>query len=95
MEKVVIIGSGPAGMTAAIYAARANLSPVVISGMAPGGQLTQTSDVENFPGFEEAVDGTVLVETMRKQAERLGVRVLMDEVTTCDLSGDVKKISPK
>ncbi len=93
MEKIVIIGSGPAGMTAAIYAARANLAPVVITGMAPGGQLTQTSDVENFPGFEEPVDGTVLVETMRKQAERLGVRVLMDELTACDLSGDVKKLT--
>ncbi len=93
MEKVVIIGSGPAGMTAAIYAARANLSPVVVTGMTPGGQLTQTTDVENFPGFEDPIDGTTLVETMRKQAERLGVRVLMDEVTACDLSGKVKKIS--
>ncbi|MDD2598577.1 MAG: thioredoxin-disulfide reductase [Kiritimatiellae bacterium] len=93
MEKVVIIGSGPAGMTAAIYAARANLAPVVITGMTPGGQLTQTTDVENFPGFEEPVDGTLLVETMRKQAERLGVRVLMDELTACDLSGDVKKLT--
>ena len=93
MEKVVIIGSGPAGMTAAIYAARANLSPVVVTGMTPGGQLTQTTDVENFPGFEEPIDGNTLVETMRKQAERLGVRVLMDEVTGCDLSGDLKKIS--
>jgi len=93
MEKIVILGSGPAGMTAAIYAARANLSPVVITGMTPGGQLTQTSDIENFPGFENPVGGTDLVETMRKQAERLGVRVLMDEVTACDLSGDVKKLS--
>lgn len=93
MEKVVIIGSGPAGMTAAIYAARANLSPVVITGITPGGQLTQTTDVENFPGFEDPVDGTTLVETMRKQAERLGVRVLMDELTACDLSGDVKKLT--
>jgi len=93
MEKVVIVGSGPAGMTAAIYAARANLAPVVITGTAPGGQLTQTTDVENFPGFEEPVDGTLLVETMRKQAERLGVRVLMDELTACDLSGDVKRLT--
>ncbi|MFA7172132.1 MAG: thioredoxin-disulfide reductase [Kiritimatiellia bacterium] len=93
MEKVVIIGSGPAGMTAAIYAARANLAPVVITGMTPGGQLTQTTDVENFPGFEEPVDGNELVETMRKQAERLGVRVLTDELTACDLSGDVKKLT--
>ena len=93
MENVVIIGSGPAGLTAAIYAARANLSPVVIDGMQPGGQLTQTSDVENFPGFEQAVNGFELVNTMRKQAERFGVRFMMDEVTACDLSGEVKKVS--
>ncbi len=92
MENVVIIGSGPAGYTAAIYAARANLEPVLVSGMQPGGQLTQTTDVENYPGFENAIDGTVLVETMRKQAERLGVRIMMDEVSSCELSGDVKKI---
>lgn len=94
MENVVIIGSGPAGYTAAIYAARANLAPVLVSGMQPGGQLTQTTDVENYPGFESPVDGTLLVETMRKQAERLGVRVMMDEVASCELSGDVKKIKP-
>ncbi len=93
MENVVIIGSGPAGLTAAIYAARANLSPVVIDGMQPGGQLTQTSDVENFPGFEQAVDGAELVSTMRKQAERFGVRFMMDEVTGSDLSGKAKKVS--
>lgn len=93
MENVVIVGSGPAGLTAAIYAARANLSPVVIEGMQPGGQLTQTTDVENFPGFEMPVSGTDLVTTMRKQAERFGVRFLMDEVTACDLSGETKKIS--
>ena len=92
MENVVIIGSGPAGYTAAIYAARANLAPVLVSGMQPGGQLTQTTDVENYPGFESPVDGTLLVETMRKQAERLGVRVMMDEVEACQLSGDVKKV---
>ncbi|MFO7936424.1 MAG: thioredoxin-disulfide reductase [Kiritimatiellia bacterium] len=93
MEKIVIVGSGPAGMTAAIYAARAELSPVVVTGMTPGGQLTQTSDVENYPGFENPVDGTTLVETMKKQAERLGVRILMDEVTACDLSDETKKLS--
>ncbi len=93
MEQVVIIGSGPAGLTAAIYAARANLAPVVIDGMQPGGQLTQTTDVENFPGFENPVMGTDLVATMRKQAERFGVRFMMDEVSSCDLSGAVKKIS--
>jgi thioredoxin reductase (NADPH) len=93
MEQVVIIGSGPAGLTAAIYAARANLSPVVIDGLQPGGQLTQTSDVENFPGFEQPIGGPELVNTMRKQAERLGVRFKMDEVSACDLSGQVKKVS--
>ena len=93
MENVVIIGSGPAGLTAAIYAARANLSPVVIEGMQPGGQLTQTSDVENFPGFERPITGTDLVTTMRNQAERFGVRYMMDEVTGCDFSGEAKKLS--
>ena len=93
MEQVVIIGSGPAGLTAAIYAARANLSPVVIDGMQPGGQLTQTTDVENFPGFENPVLGNDLVATMRKQAERFGVRFMMDEVSSCDLSGEVKKVT--
>ena len=93
MENIVIVGSGPAGLTAAIYAARANLNPVVIEGMQPGGQLTQTTDVENFPGFEMPVSGTELVATMRKQAERFGVRFQMDEVTGCDFSGDVKRLS--
>lgn len=93
MENVVIIGSGPAGLTAAIYAARANLAPVVIDGMQPGGQLTQTSDVENFPGFERPVNGLELVNVMRRQAERFGVRFLMDEVSSCDFSGAAKKLS--
>jgi thioredoxin reductase (NADPH) len=93
MENVVIIGSGPAGLTAAIYAARANLSPVVIDGLQPGGQLTQTTDVENYPGFENPVNGFELVATMRKQAERFGVRFLMDEVVSCELSGDTKTVS--
>ncbi len=93
MENVVIIGSGPAGLTAAIYAARANLQPVVIDGMQQGGQLTQTTDVENFPGFETPIAGTDLVNAMRKQAGRFGVRFLMDEVSACDFSGRVKKVS--
>ncbi len=93
MENVVIIGSGPAGLTAAIYAARANLSPVVVDGMQPGGQLTQTTDVENYPGFEQPVNGFELVATMRRQAERFGVRFLMDEVASCELAGEVKRVS--
>jgi thioredoxin reductase (NADPH) len=93
MENIVIIGSGPAGLTAAIYAARANLSPVVIDGMQPGGQLTQTTDVENFPGFENPISGFELVQTMRKQAERFGVRFMMDAVMSCELKGDVKKLT--
>lgn len=93
MENVVIVGSGPAGLTAAIYAVRANLSPVVIDGMQPGGQLTQTSDVENFPGFEQPINGPELVNTMRKQAERLGVRFLMDELVSCDFSGETKRLT--
>ncbi len=93
MENVVIVGSGPAGLTAAIYAARANLQPVVVDGMQPGGQLTQTTDVENFPGFEMPVSGVELVGTMRKQAERLGVRFLMDEVASSELAGEVKKLT--
>lgn len=93
MENIVIIGSGPAGLTAAIYAARANLSPVVIDGMQPGGQLTQTTDVENFPGFEKPISGLELVQTMRKQAERFGVRFLMDAVNSCELTGTTKKLS--
>jgi len=93
VENVVIIGSGPAGLTAAIYAARANLRPVLIEGMQPGGQLTQTTDVENFPGFENPISGNDLVGTMRKQAERFGVRFMMDEVSACDFSGEVKKLT--
>lgn len=93
MENVVIVGSGPAGLTAAIYAARANLSPVVIEGMQPGGQLTQTTEVENFPGFEKPVEGPDLVATMRRQAERFGVRFMMDEVTGSDFTGAVKKVT--
>lgn len=93
MENMIIFGSGPAGLTAAIYAARANLSPLVIDGMQPGGQLTQTTDVENYPGFENPISGFELVSAMRKQAERFGVRFMMDAVASCELAGTPKKVT--
>ena len=92
MENVVIIGSGPAGLTAALYTARANLNPIVVDGMQPGGQLTTTTEVENYPGFAEAVDGTTLVMSMREQAERFGTRFEMDEVEACDFSGTAHSV---
>lgn len=85
-EKVIIVGSGPAGYTAAIYAARAMLKPLMISGLQPGGQLTITTDVENFPGFAESIQGPWLMEQMRAQAEHVGTSILNDLITSADLS---------
>jgi thioredoxin reductase (NADPH) len=83
--KVVIVGSGPAGYTAAIYAARAMLEPVLIQGIQPGGQLTITTDVENYPGFADVIQGPWLMEQMQKQAEHVGTRIVMDHVTAVQL----------
>ncbi len=84
--RVAIIGSGPAGWTAAIYAARASLNPVVIAGIQPGGQLTITTDVENYPGFAETIQGPWLMEQMQAQALHVGTEVIHDIVSSADLS---------
>jgi thioredoxin reductase (NADPH) len=84
--RVAILGSGPAGYTAAIYAARAGLQPVMIQGIQPGGQLTTTTDVENYPGFRDVIQGPWLMEEMQAQAEHVGTKVVWDHVTEVDLS---------
>src|SRR5882724_6380185 len=87
MEQVVIIGTGCAGLTAAIYTARANLSPLVLTGTQPGGLLTTTSIVENFPGFPEGIDGCELMQNLQKQAEKFGARISYGNLESVDFSG--------
>jgi thioredoxin reductase (NADPH) len=84
--KMLIVGAGPAGLSAAIYAARANLRPIVVQGLQPGGQLTITTDVENYPGFADVIQGPWLMEQMAKQAEHCGAELLFDTITEVDLT---------
>ena len=84
-SKTLIIGAGPAGYTAAIYAARANLEPLLVTGLQPGGQLTITTDVENYPGFAEVIQGPWLMEQMQRQAEHVGTRVIVDLIDSIEL----------
>lgn len=94
--KTLIIGSGPAGYTAAIYAARADLNPVMYTGMEPGGQLTTTTEVDNFPGYPDGIDGPSMMVQLQKQAERFGTEVRIGMVTSCELStkvGGIHKVT--
>src|ERR1041384_4557423 len=84
--KMLIIGSGPAGFSAAIYGARAVMEPIVVQGLQPGGQLTITTDVENYPGFRDVIQGPWLMEEMQAQAEHVGTKVVWDHITSIDLS---------
>lgn len=92
MNNVTIVGTGPAGLTAAIYTARAGLSPVVYAGVQHGGQLTTTTDVENFPGFADGIMGPKLMQDMTAQAERVGAKIIYEEITKAELGGPVHKL---
>lgn len=90
-SKILIIGSGPAGYTAAIYTARANLKPLLVAGMQPGGQMTVTSDVENYPGFAAPINGPWLMDQMKMQAEHVGTEMITDTIVSIDLNSNPKK----
>lgn len=92
VHDVAIVGTGPAGLTAAIYAARASLSPIMYAGLQPGGQLTTTTEVENFPGFSQGIMGPQLMQEMTAQAERFGTEIVYDQITRVDFSGKIKKL---
>lgn len=91
-HKLIILGSGPAGYTAAIYAARANLKPVIITGMQPGGQLTTTTDVDNWPGEPDGIMGPELMEKLQKQAERFDTQIVYDTINAVDLQNKPFKL---
>src|SRR3954465_9889951 len=85
-SRMIILGSGPAGLSAAIYAARAGMAPIVVQGIQPGGQLTITTDVENYPGFRDVIQGPWLMQEMQAQAEHVGTRTMRDTIVSVDLS---------